>query len=205
MVRSDGIVLGAHCNCVAGLGECCSHMSAVMFLLWHHNQGKEGELAVTSKKCQWSQPSSEALKRVEYAEGRNIVFNNSQRAKKSKTSSDQSSSSSTSSIPPLSLQEQVLLYNNLSTCQTQLNKPAKSAILSLIEGHADKYVPSIVKLDIPPPLTSLYTKEARDLSLPQLLEKSRESIHDITVTKEQVNNLIIASAQTVYVLCMEIL
>ncbi len=31
VVRNYGVVLGAHCNCRAALGESCSHVSAVLF------------------------------------------------------------------------------------------------------------------------------------------------------------------------------
>ncbi len=111
VVRNDGVVLGAHYNCTAGLGECCSHVSAVLFRIWQHNDRKE-EIAVTSKKCKWSsKPSEESLKRVEYQQGKDIICNNTQRSKKS-------SFTGHSVIPPpfspLTHLEQVTLYSNLS-------------------------------------------------------------------------------------------
>lgn len=33
VVNSDGIKFCAHCNCMAGLGEVCSHKGAVFFAL----------------------------------------------------------------------------------------------------------------------------------------------------------------------------
>ena len=41
MVKTDGIILGAHCNCVAGFGECCSHVAAILFKLWLHNYNED--------------------------------------------------------------------------------------------------------------------------------------------------------------------
>ena len=83
MIKTDGIILGAHCNCMAGFGECCSHVSALLFKLWLHNyKGEAVTLSVTSKRCKWSRPSEESLKRVEYLEGKNTVFNETQRLKK---------------------------------------------------------------------------------------------------------------------------
>lgn len=32
-VDKTGVILSGHCNCMAGLGEVCSHVAAVMFLL----------------------------------------------------------------------------------------------------------------------------------------------------------------------------
>ncbi|XDV36015.1 hypothetical protein PO909_005869, partial [Leuciscus waleckii] len=86
VVRNDGVVLGAHCNCTAGLGESCSHVSAVLFSIWQHNNGRIEEIAVTSKKCKWATPSDDSLKKVEYQQGKDIIFNNSQQYKKGKSS-----------------------------------------------------------------------------------------------------------------------
>lgn len=33
IVEKDGKILAAHCNCMAGLGETCSHAAAVMFYI----------------------------------------------------------------------------------------------------------------------------------------------------------------------------
>lgn len=37
-VRSDGIVLCGHCTCMAGLGEICSHVGAVLFMMEDWNR-----------------------------------------------------------------------------------------------------------------------------------------------------------------------
>ena len=79
MIRSEGCVSGAHCNCMAGFGECCSHVAAVLFKLWLHNHQRDFKISVTSKECLWSKPSEKTLKRVEYLEGKDIVCNKTQR------------------------------------------------------------------------------------------------------------------------------
>jgi len=33
VLKFSGEVLAAHCTCIAGLGECCSHIGAVLFYL----------------------------------------------------------------------------------------------------------------------------------------------------------------------------
>ncbi|KAG4066124.1 hypothetical protein HA402_010326 [Bradysia odoriphaga] len=35
VVDKSGIILSGHCDCMAGLGEVCSHIAAVLFLLEH--------------------------------------------------------------------------------------------------------------------------------------------------------------------------
>lgn len=185
VVRNDGLVSGAHCNCTAGLGECCSHVAAVLFRAWQQttNHGREEEVAVTSKKCKWATPSEESLKKVEYQQGKNIIFNSSQRSKKEKSSKGQSIPQA---FPPLTPAEQAQLYINLSQSCTQEGKPIKPAVLSVVREYAASYEPKAVMLDLPEPLTNLYDKQARDLNLAELQDRAEALFEHITLTKEQV-------------------
>ena len=185
VVAEDGQVKGAHCNCVAGLGEACSHIGSILFYLLELVAKKEETVSVTSKKCRWSQPSRESLKKVDYAEGRNIIFNNSQRIKKRKVAETDAQHG----IPPLNDNEATALYSSLAKCTGLNKKLVKPAILSLISGHADAYIPSIVTLDLPKPLTALYDADNRKLDHPQLLEKCEETFKGLCVTAEQVLNI----------------
>ncbi len=182
----DGIVLGAPCNCTAGLGESCSHVSAVLFKVWQHNHEREEEIAVTSKKCKWATPSEQSLKRVEYQQGKDIIFNNTQQGKK------ENSSKGHSAIPPafpsLTPAEQAQLYSDLSKSSTQEGQIVKPAILSVVREYAASYVAKAVMLDLPEPLTNLYNKQARDDNLAQLQGRSETLFEHLTVTKEQVKH-----------------
>ena len=63
-VQYDGTVICAHCNCMAGAGEACSHVAALLYaVMAKANLTKE--TACTSVKCSWLQPSHNAqVKRV---------------------------------------------------------------------------------------------------------------------------------------------
>lgn len=165
MVRNDGVILGAHCNCTARLGECCSHVTALLFQAWQYpnNHGREEEVAVTSKKCECGTPSEESLKGMEYQQGKDIIFNESQRSKREKCSKGQSIPPA---FPPLTPAEQAELYRNLSMCYTQEGKTIKPAVLSIVREYAASYVPKAVML--------------------QLQDRAETWFEHITVTKEQV-------------------
>ncbi|XP_076137714.1 uncharacterized protein LOC143121217 [Alosa pseudoharengus] len=182
VVRNNGVVLGAHCNCTAGLGESCSHVSAVLFSIWQHNNGRNEAIAVTSKKCKWATPSEDSVKKVEYQQGKDIIFNNSQQYKKGQSSKGHSAPPA---FPPLTAAEQAQLYNNLSQCRTQEEQIIKPVVLSVVKEYAASYVPKAVILDLPEPLTNLYDKQARDLNLADLQDRAEALFEDITVTKEQ--------------------
>ena len=64
----DGKILAAHCDCMAGLGETCSH---VALLLWVIGVGVENRelLTVTQKSAYWVMPKS-----VPYAPVKDIEF-----------------------------------------------------------------------------------------------------------------------------------
>ncbi|XP_063765902.1 uncharacterized protein LOC134882223 [Eleginops maclovinus] len=145
VVRNDGVVLGAHCNCTAGLGESCSHVSAVLFSLWGKNNARHEEISCTSKKCKWASPSEDAAKNVEYLQGKDIIFNHTQQNKKGNSTKG---TSAPPSFPPLTAAEQTQFYQNLSQCRTQDGKSCRPAVLSVVRGYATSYVPKAVKLEM---------------------------------------------------------
>ena len=52
--KKKGYVMTAHCTCMAGCGEACSHIAAVLFALEQLTRdGENCEEATTSIKCIW--------------------------------------------------------------------------------------------------------------------------------------------------------
>ena len=58
-------ILSAHCNCMAGLGEACSHIGAILFYIDATVQIRDSK-TVTQEKAYWMLPS--ACKGVPYSE-----------------------------------------------------------------------------------------------------------------------------------------
>ena len=74
----------AHCvGCMAGQGECCSHIASVLFYIEAWNRVNE-KLSCTQVKCSWLMPR--AVKEVPYAPVSDIDFRS---AKKLKQNLDQ--------------------------------------------------------------------------------------------------------------------
>ena len=138
VVRRDGVVLGGHCNCTAGQGEFCSHVAAMLFRLWQHNQQKDTETTATCKKCKWDRPSETVMKKVEYLQGKNIVFNSTQKSKKQ--SKTELPSSDPKTFPLLTPNEQSDLYNSLCQCSTKYGKMIKPTVLGLVREYSDSYM-----------------------------------------------------------------
>ena len=57
IVQRDGAVLCAHCTCMAGIGEVCSHVGAVLFYIETQVKIRESK-TVTDEKAYWILPAS---------------------------------------------------------------------------------------------------------------------------------------------------
>lgn len=166
--EKPGKVVSAHCNCMAGLGESCSHVAS---LLWAIEAGckRRDSLTVTEKKAYWVLPS--AVKSVPYSRVKDIKF--------SKTPSSAASVIKESSVGAPSEAELTEFFNNINKC------PSKPAILSLIPDHAVFYVPKSLTPDLPDVLSNLYDESLANADYPTLLEKANEIVEEIQVTKKQ--------------------
>ena len=72
--ENGGVVICAHCTCMAGLGEVCSHISALLFAV-EANTHMQSNLSCTSRLCSWLPPSTAS---VEYAPIADIDFTSPQ-------------------------------------------------------------------------------------------------------------------------------
>lgn len=88
----DGKILAGHCNCMAGLGETCSHVSS---LLWVIAVGveKRDSLTVTQKSAYWVMPSG--IQSVSYAAIKDIDFIEKKRKASKSSNNDGDNLSST--------------------------------------------------------------------------------------------------------------
>ena len=61
----------------------------------------------------------------------------------------------------------------------------KPALLSIVPGFCDKYIPRSESGCLPKPLTSFFDERLLEASFPQLLDKSEEVFQNITISSEQ--------------------
>eukprot|EP00795_Rhopilema_esculentum_P001003 gene1003-10782_t len=148
ITENDGTILSAHCiGCMAGLGECCSHVASMLFYLevWTRLNGK---LACTQVKCTWILPSY--VKEISYSPVKDINFKS---AKKLKKDLDQAVDSfkqdpegsmnkklicdgpTNRKDTPVSSEDDIKsLYEALSKCKV------KPAALSLVHPYANSFI-----------------------------------------------------------------
>jgi len=56
ILKTSGEVCCAHCNCMAGLGEACSHITAILYYL-EPLAKIQGSRTCTQEECQWIIPA----------------------------------------------------------------------------------------------------------------------------------------------------
>ena len=151
---------------MAGLGEVCTHVAALLFYLEALHRMEEAQTC-TQQRCGWLVPSASVA--FQYVEVRDIDFTLARGKKRklddmlegSEASSDEAVSKSGTSPTDAEMEQ---FFNNLSLCGT------KPAILSLVSPHSDTYVPKVSLPTFPQPLTSLRNPGNCKLNYLDLLE-----------------------------------
>ncbi len=193
--EENGRILAAHCDCMAGLGESCSHVASLLFAIESGVRIRES-MTVTQKKAYWVMPTG--VKAVHYAPVREIDFVGKKRsaammkstffrqhsmspspAPSSSTPRSSKSPTPTPSIKPPNNEDFMNFLHSLSSCSS------KPAVLSLIKPFSSEYIPTPLSSDFPTCLSELFKPEYLDLNYGELAHKASECT--ISVTLSEVN------------------
>ena len=164
IATNEGKILTAHCDCAAGLGETCSHVASLLWVVGYGIE-KRDSLTVTEKSVYWVLPPG--IKTVPYAPISKIKFIRKKRKVISDASTAEGSNKSSKLFTDVAPNddEQKRFLQTLSMIPN-----AKPAILSLVEPHCVSYVPASVAPELPRPLHELFKKEYLSLSYGELLQ-----------------------------------
>ncbi|WAR23894.1 ING2-like protein, partial [Mya arenaria] len=180
--EKNGSILASHCDCMAGLGEVCTHVASLMFSI------DETVRLRDARTNWWIIPS--AVKGVSYSMIKDIDFT-SMRSLKRKYENVRGD------IPsyPQSSTTQKHLKDVPTPTDAELNgffsklsaTGRNPAILSVVKEFSDDYVPKQDKMDLPAPLGNLKTKDAMMMNYGQLVNHCTGI--QLTVSKEQIANV----------------
>lgn len=166
-MKQTGEILCAHCTCMAGIGEACSHIAALLFSAEANTQAKQ-QFSSTSLPCSWIPPS---YRSVDFSEISRIDFTT---PKQKRQQSEQTSVDD--HIP----RKKILTVSkpssdDIKTFYEELSKSnGKPVILSLIPGHNTSYIPLYEAGTLMRPLTDLHDPKFMTLSYPDLLQQCEE-------------------------------
>lgn len=162
----SGEVECAHCTCMAGLGESCTHVAALLFWVNNHVM-QNGEKSVTDVKAYWTAPK---LKNVKCDTVDKIDFS-TPKIKKLKLNASEERSPVHYKATSLSKED----FNDTLLKLQAVN--SRAAILNIVEPFCIK--PDIYACD----LSLLFKEEYTKLSLHELQEKGKEI--ELSVSEKQ--------------------
>ena len=179
VIKQSGTVVCAHCNCMAGYGEVCSHVAAVLFTVEANTQMKQ-QFSCTSLPCSWL-PSS--FRSVPFSEIRNIDFTTPHHKRvqyqSSSTTDEPVKKRKKPYIPKATDGDLSIFYDELSKTK------GKPVLLSLISQYNDSYVPETEAGILPKSLTDLHDPEAMKMDYPDLLDKCESIYRSVSFTFNQ--------------------
>ena len=182
-VNSDGSVLCAHCTCKAGLGEACSHISALLFSLYARTLAVRNT-SCTSKPCSWIAPS---LKDVEFAKIKDIDFSSPERKQFESTDGGSTRSKIFKEVEPPSGSE-------LNTFFHKLSAAGRASVLSIVPHHCEKFKPTVPE-GFPPTLRMLFEPEMLSANFGDLLNRCDFLFSAVGVSPEEAKAVEIATRQ----------
>ena len=162
---------------MAGLGEACSHIAAILFTLDANVQARKS-LSCTSVPCYWLPPT---FKNVPFAPISDINFADPEKKLKAGISSINCSAyqgTSSTNITP-SKSELDCFFKKLS------ESGKKPVILSLVPEYSDAYVPLYKKGSLPMPLTEYCEEKYIKLNFPDLLVQCEVFFASLSITPAQ--------------------
>ena len=182
-VQEDGQVLTAHCTCMAGLGECCSHVAATLFYMEKVARIANGKTC-TSLPCSWLKPAASNT----YKEISKIDFTSP--ARKRKNTDPTTTTSADETFPKTARQprnpEQPSKEETTNFYEQLYKTGARCTVLTVVEEYADKFIPESSVADLPPTLNTLFKNEYMSLNQSSLQVKCQEIFQSIKVTEKQV-------------------
>jgi len=176
--KSNGLVIVAHCTCMAGTGEVCSHIAAILFAADANTQVKQQQ-SCTSLPCSWLPPS---FRTVEYLPVSEIDFTTPKQKRKIGLPSAPSSAPATKKVCAVSTPTELELNDHF----TKLSKTKlRPLLLSLESNFNNDFVPLYARGLLPEPLTSLYSQEYEDKPFGEIAEACGGLYSTVSITLEQ--------------------
>ncbi|XP_062591049.1 uncharacterized protein LOC134252559 [Saccostrea cucullata] len=189
IVQPEGKILAAHCNCMAGLGEACTHIGAMLFSIEASVKVRDSR-TVTETKSYWL-PAS--LKGVSYARIEDIDFTSAKAKKKALDSQF----SETPYEKRGGMQYKAIDAPSDDELRTFLNKlnqtGAQSAILSVKNSFQEAFIPKALDQKFPIVLNDLLNTDLLQAPFREIMEVCEKV--QVTVTKEEADSVEKATKQ----------
>ena len=173
LAEKSGDLLLAHCNCMAGLGEACSHVGAILFACETAVKMRDS-VTCTQELSKWL-PTHK--KKVPYLEVNQVNFSSAKRQYHELASDKENMPTAAkrrTAVTPPTLSEVSEFFKILS------NSNVKSAVLSVVSPYNKDFKPKNIEI---PSLKSHYSEDCIKLTYEQLLNVCNDI--EISVTEKE--------------------
>ena len=191
ITEKDGKVLTAHCNCMAGLGETCSHVGALLFAVEATVKIRESR-TVTQEKAYWLLPTGSQT--IEYKPVKEIDFRSSRTLKR------HLDTTITCGMTPKTPDRRQLpavpetTSEDLQALFRDLHETGKRpAVLSIIPTFAHEYIPTPVTDKFPMILSELRDEKCLTMDKHDLIVHCESVFSNIKVDQRQADNVEMAT------------
>lgn len=184
IIESSGAISSAHCTCMAGIGESCKHVAAMLFKLEAVVRCRE-TVTVTGRPAYWMIPGN--LSKVEPQPGYKIDFTSSKAKRKSLNRLLEGETEATPGIRTTRTKVAgTVSKEQLDSFFQEIHKATpQAAVLSCLPEYCGSFVDQVQPVTVPRSLHSLrdVAMDGKDISV---LRKHCESLVGKTsVTTEQ--------------------
>ena len=167
---------------MAGLGEACSHIAALLFALEANNSLLKNE-SCTSQLCSWLPAGSQCVKYVKISD---IDFTTPATKRQRINMECTSSRRNTAKQKPITPKPS---ESELTSFYTEISMAGKPALLSIVPNFCKEYIPRSVKDVLPFLLTDMFDQQMLVANYMDLLMKCEEAFNNLAVTGEQAQAL----------------
>ncbi|XP_069139431.1 uncharacterized protein [Argopecten irradians] len=190
IAEKNGNVVSAHCNCMAGLSESCSHVGAMMFAVDATVKLRDSQ-TVTQQKAYWLLPST--VTKVTGKPVKEIDFT-SAKTKKRKLDKhiDQTINSADTPKPPKKNVQDIpgpTAEELQKFYRTIYSDECKPALLSLVPEYSQHYIPKVLSKKYPMVLSELRDEQFLQVERDQLIKHCEKVMQEMKITTEEVRNV----------------
>jgi hypothetical protein len=184
IATKEGVVLGSHCDCMAGIGETCTHVAALLFFVDATVRIRDAR-TVTQDPAWWLIPKS--LKGVKYSDTKGINFSSA------KTMKRKFYALVDSPAPQAQLKSQKRVISSPTDDEMKqfldsIHKIGrKTALLSVVKDYSDKFVPHSESMKLPLKLGSIRDKSADAMTNPEIIHVCSKI--EINISEEEARNV----------------
>ena len=188
IATKEGVVLGSHCDCMAGIGETCTHVAALLFFVDATVRIRDSR-TVTQDPAYWLIPKS--LKSVEYNEIRGINFTS---AKTMKRKFDALVVTPTPQVQQMSITKNTKKVipaptdDEMKHFLDSIHKIGRrTALLSVMKDYSDNFVPHSESMKLPLKLGNIRDQTSAEMSYTELIDLCEKIV--IKISEEEVRNV----------------